>query len=126
MEKVSGFFKTCTEVLAEITGNKYIQIEILGFYPSYTKTFDISCFSSILHRHTNLLIFALMGFKFSNKADSNICGEGSFSNTVPYKNKIATKRKRLPVTPNVPKALYFCDFSLDRLQRRTGNLASVN
>lgn len=31
LEKISDIFKTSTEVLAKITGSKYIQIEILIF-----------------------------------------------------------------------------------------------
>lgn len=56
-----------------------------AFYPSYAKTFDISCFSSFTQAYKPF-DFALKGFKFSNKVGSNICGEGSLSNTAPYKN----------------------------------------
>ena len=55
--------------------------------------------------------FAFRGFKFPKQGGSTSIVEGSLTSLLPHNHKIMQKNKEPSVTPNVPKALYFCGFS---------------
>ena len=55
--------------------------------------------------------FAFRGFNFPKQGGSNSIVEGSLTSLLPHNHKIMQKNKEPSVTPNVPKALYFCGFS---------------